>query len=147
MLVYDALRMSFRELKLRRDPDCPVCGTHPTVTELIDYEQFCGVAPGARPAAPAAGTPSERRMEITSIELKARLDRGRRPRAARRARAARDADLPDLDGSTLIPLGEVPRRLEEIDRAARTGRLLPVGRAQPDARSMFLRRQGFDRAL
>src|SRR6188474_2545241 len=44
-LVFDALRMKFRELKLRKDPDCPVCGTHPTVTKLIDYEQFCGVAP------------------------------------------------------------------------------------------------------
>src|SRR6185503_3767909 len=46
-LIYDALRMKFRELKLKRDPDCPVCGTHPTVTALIDYEQFCGVAPAA----------------------------------------------------------------------------------------------------
>src|ERR671922_1794819 len=44
-LIFDALRMRFRELKLRKDPDCPVCGTHPTVTKLIDYEQFCGVAP------------------------------------------------------------------------------------------------------
>ena len=41
-LIFDALRMKFRELKLRKDPDCPVCGTHPTVTKLIDYEQFCG---------------------------------------------------------------------------------------------------------
>ena len=46
-LVFDSLRMKFRELKLRKDPDCPVCGTHPTVTKLIDYEQFCGVAPAA----------------------------------------------------------------------------------------------------
>ena len=47
LLIYDALRMNFRELKLRKDPDCPVCGTHPTVTKLIDYEQFCGVQPAA----------------------------------------------------------------------------------------------------
>ena len=47
-LIYDALRMKFRELKLKKDPDCPVCGTHPTVRELIDYEQFCGVAPARR---------------------------------------------------------------------------------------------------
>src|SRR5216683_2548914 len=46
-LIYDALRMRFRELKLRKDPDCPVCGTHPTVTTLIDYEQFCGITPAA----------------------------------------------------------------------------------------------------
>src|SRR5438309_1059210 len=48
-LIYDALRMKFRELKLKKDPDCPVCGTHPTVTELIDYEQFCGIAPASEP--------------------------------------------------------------------------------------------------
>ena len=53
-LIYDALKMRFRELKLRKDPDCPVCGTHPTVTELIDYEQFCGIRPE-----PAAG-PADR---------------------------------------------------------------------------------------
>ena len=46
-LIYDALRMRFRELKLQKDPDCPVCGTHPTVTKLIDYEQFCGIHPAA----------------------------------------------------------------------------------------------------
>src|SRR6187455_2052670 len=56
-LIYDALRMKFRELKLRKDADCPVCGTHPTVTRLIDYEQFCGVAPTA-PEPVAAATPS-----------------------------------------------------------------------------------------
>jgi adenylyltransferase/sulfurtransferase len=44
-LIYDALKMRFRELKLRKDPECPVCGTNPTVTELIDYEQFCGIRP------------------------------------------------------------------------------------------------------
>ena len=51
-LIYDALRMRFRELKLRKDPDCPVCGTHPTVTKLIDYEQFCGIRPAAPEPAP-----------------------------------------------------------------------------------------------
>src|SRR2546426_2974350 len=57
-LIFDALRMKFRELKLKKDPDCPVCGTHPTVTELIDYEQFCGIAPAAEPAM-TAGESSE----------------------------------------------------------------------------------------
>ena len=52
-LVFDALRMKFRELKLRKDPDCPVCGTHPTVTALIDYEQFCGVSRRSRRGADA----------------------------------------------------------------------------------------------
>src|SRR5262244_740408 len=70
-LIYDALRMRFRELKLRKDPDCPVCGTHPTVTRLIDYEQFCGIAPAApEPATVNTAT------ELTALELKQRLDRG-----------------------------------------------------------------------
>src|ERR1051325_10189743 len=72
-MIYDALKMKFRELKLRKDPDCPVCGTHPTVTKLIDYEQFCGVVPAApEPIAVNNAT------EITSVELKQRLDRGDR---------------------------------------------------------------------
>src|SRR5215217_5500505 len=76
-LIFDALRMKFRELKLRKDPECPVCGTHPTVRELIDYEQFCGVAPvppqgdSAKPAASGGHA-----VDITATELKARMDRG-----------------------------------------------------------------------
>src|SRR5437763_1750694 len=70
-LIYDALRMKFRELKLRKDPDCPVCGTHPTVTKLIDYEQFCGITP----AAPEPMTVNNA-TEITAVELKRRMDRG-----------------------------------------------------------------------
>src|SRR6516225_405556 len=65
-LIVDALRMKFRELKLRKDPDCPVCGTHPTVTKLIDYEQFCGIHPAPpEPVAPAGASETE----ITAIEL------------------------------------------------------------------------------
>src|SRR5260221_4416967 len=72
-LIYDALKMKFRELKLKKDPECPVCGTHPTVTKLIDYEQFCGIHPAApEPAVVNHAT------EITSVELKNRLDRGER---------------------------------------------------------------------
>ena len=75
-LIYDALKMKFRELKLRKDPECPVCGTHPTVTKLIDYEQFCGIKP--EPQAQSSGaTVSE--WEITPVELKQKLDAGERP--------------------------------------------------------------------
>ncbi len=105
-LIFDALRMRFRELKLRRDPECPVCGDHPTVRELIDYEQFCGVE-----AAPSSSS----EVEETSVEdLKRRLDA--------------DADLFLLDvrepqeyqicampRSTLIPLGDLPARLAELE--------------------------------
>ena len=70
-LIFDALRMKFRELKLRKDPDCPVCGTHPTVTKLIDYEQFCGIIRPRRSQSTVNNA-----TEITSVELKQRLDRG-----------------------------------------------------------------------
>src|SRR5215203_5550734 len=68
-LIYDALRMKFRELKLRKDPDCPVCGTHPTVTKLIDYDQFCGIRPEPDVAQASAGA-SVNEREITAVELK-----------------------------------------------------------------------------
>src|SRR5579872_924356 len=68
-LIFDALRMRFRELKLRKDPDCPVCGTHPTVTQLIDYEQFCGIHPVVQE--PVTVNP---KTEISAVELKERLD-------------------------------------------------------------------------
>src|SRR5437667_7558580 len=69
-LIYEALRMRFRELKLRKDPDCPVCGTHPTVTKLIDYEQFCGIHPAAEE--PAVSGASSSATEISAVELKRR---------------------------------------------------------------------------
>src|ERR1700746_1303149 len=71
LLTYAARKRRFRELKLWKDPDCPVCGTHPTVTKLIDYEQFCGI----HPAAPEVATVNNA-TEITAVELKQRLDRG-----------------------------------------------------------------------
>src|SRR5580698_6059904 len=70
-LLYDALKMRFRELKVPKDPECPVCGLHPTITRLIDYEQFCGI----HPAAPESTTVNAQ-SDITSVELKERLDRG-----------------------------------------------------------------------
>src|SRR5580704_8600201 len=70
LLLFDALAMRFRELKLRKNPDCPMCGTHPTITKLIDYAEFCGVR-GEEAPAPQTSVP-----EITPRELKTRLDRG-----------------------------------------------------------------------
>ena len=89
-LIYDALKMKFRELKLRKDPDCPVCGTHPTVTKLIDYEQFCGVVP----AAPEPDDREQRdRDHVRRAEAAARPRRQAEDR--RRARAERVPDQPD----------------------------------------------------
>ena len=111
-LIYDALRMRFRELKLRKDPDCPVCGTHPTVTELIDYEQFCGVAPAGETEVSDVITD-----EMQPRELKERLDRGE-PIVIVDVREPQEYQINRIPGSKLIPLGELPQRYEELDQHA-----------------------------
>ena len=106
-LIYDALRMRFRELKLRKDPDCPVCGENPTVTELIDYEQFCGVVP----AAPGS---EESNGDATVEQLKTRLDR-QDGVFLLDVREPQEYQICQIPGSTLIPLGELPKRLAELE--------------------------------
>jgi MoaD family protein len=109
LLLYDALQMRFRELKLRRDPECPICGDHPTIHALIDYDQFCGVVPAhAQPA--AGGVP-----EVTVEELKAKLDRGEDVRVLD-VREPNEFQICRIPGSTLIPLGELSNRTAELDR-------------------------------
>ena len=138
-LIYDALRMRFRELKLRRDPDCPVCGEHPTVTELIDYDQFCGVAPAA--AAAAEPPPSD---DATVEQLKARLDRREAPFILD-VREPQEYQICNIPGSTLIPLGELPARLQELE-----GRGEMIVHCKSGARSAkavkLLREAGFAQA-
>ena len=108
-LIYDALRMRFRELKLQKDPDCPVCGTRPTVTRLIDYEQFCGI----HPAEPEPVTVNNA-TEISAVDLKKRLDRGDALTIVD-VREPNEYQINRITGSTLIPLGEIPRRYRELD--------------------------------
>jgi molybdopterin/thiamine biosynthesis adenylyltransferase/rhodanese-related sulfurtransferase/proteasome lid subunit RPN8/RPN11/molybdopterin converting factor small subunit len=103
LLLYDAFTMRFRELKLRRDPECPVCGDRPTITALIDYDQFCGITPAASAPVP----------ETTVEDLKARLDRGDRVFVLD-VREPNEFQICRIPGSTLIPLGELPRRLAEL---------------------------------
>jgi sulfur-carrier protein adenylyltransferase/sulfurtransferase len=109
-LIYDALKMRFRELKLRKDPDCPVCGTHPTVTKLIDYEQFCGIRPEAAVETSGAGV---NQFETTSLELKKRLDAGDDVFILD-VREPNEYQICRIPGSVLIPLGELPRRYAEL---------------------------------
>ena len=104
--------MRFRELKLRKDPECPVCGTHPSVTELIDYEQFCGLRPEPQPALAGAAAND---WEITAVELKRRLDAGD-DLFILDVREPNEYQINRIPGSTLIPLGELPRRYEELPR-------------------------------
>ncbi len=112
-LIYDALKMRFRELKLRKDPECPVCGTNPTVTELIDYEQFCGMRPEPSPAQASGAVVSN--WEITPVELKQKLDAGETPFILD-VREPNEYQINKIPGSTLIPLGELPRRYQELPR-------------------------------
>jgi sulfur-carrier protein adenylyltransferase/sulfurtransferase len=110
-LIYDALKMRFRELKLRKDPECPVCGTNPTVTKLIDYEQFCGLRAEPQAAQGAGATVSE--TEITPTELKKRLDAGDKLFILD-VREPNEYQINRIPGSTLIPLGDLPRRYQEL---------------------------------
>jgi rhodanese-related sulfurtransferase len=110
LLLYDALQMRFRELKLRRDPDCPICGDHPTIHALIDYDQFCGVVPAHAPQPTAGGVP-----EVTVEELKAKLDRGEDVHVLD-VREPNEYQICRIAGSTLIPLGELSNRTAELDR-------------------------------
>ena len=141
-LIYDALKMRFRELKLRKDPECPVCGTHPTVNALIDYEQFCGIRPEAPQAAAAAGgTVSE--WEITPVELKKRLDAGDDVQVVD-VREPNEYQINRIAGSVLIPLGELPRRYQELDPDRETVLQCKSGVRSAKAQD-FLRTVGFAR--
>jgi adenylyltransferase/sulfurtransferase len=111
LLLYDALAMRFRELKLRRNPDCPACGDHPTVTRLIDYQQFCGI-PRHEPA-PAAGL-SE--WEIDPLEVKAKMNRGE-SFVLVDVREPHEYQICRIPGSRLIPIGELPKRVHELSSA------------------------------
>ena len=110
-LLFDALKLRFRELKVRKDPDCPVCGEHPTVTQLIDYEQFCGIAPTATTAATSL---TEDADEATVEELKTRLDR-HESFLLLDVREPQEFEICRIPGSVLIPLGDLPSRLFELE--------------------------------
>jgi adenylyltransferase/sulfurtransferase len=135
LLLYDALQMSFREFRVRRNPRCPACGEHPTVKQLIDYEQFCGVRGQA--AAPAAGA------ETTVEELKQRLDRGEEVFILD-VRNPEEFQICRIPGSTLVPLPSLPQRFAELD----PGREMVV-HCKSGVRSQkaiqFLREKGFRR--
>jgi adenylyltransferase/sulfurtransferase len=138
-LIYDALKMRFRELKLRKDPDCPVCGTHPTVTTLIDYEQFCGIHPAAPELLVNSAT------DITSVELKQRLDRGDKLTIVD-VREPNEYEINRIQGSTLIPLGDVPRRYTELNPGDEIVVQCKMGGRSAKAAD-FLRSVGFTRVL
>src|SRR6201984_1425131 len=107
LLLFDALAMRFRELKLKKNPDCPMCGNHRTITKLIDYEEFCGIR-GEEAPAMTDGIP-----EMTATELKSRQDRGEKLFILD-VREPPEYQICNLNGK-LTPLGEFPRRVNELD--------------------------------
>ena len=139
-LIFDALRMKFRELKLKKDPDCPVCGTHPTVTKLIDYEQFCGVQ-SATQEAPMSGNTTE----ISAVDFKKRLDRGDKLTIVD-VREPHEYQINRIPGSTLIPLGDIPKRYVELDPSDEIVVHCKMGGRSAKAAD-FLRSKGYTKVL
>jgi adenylyltransferase/sulfurtransferase len=108
LLLFDALAMSFRTLKLRRDPNCPICGPNPTIRGLIDYEAFCGLE--------AASLEIACEFELTPRELQERIDRGE-DLVLLDVREPQEWDISRLQGATLIPIGRLPYALGELNTA------------------------------
>jgi adenylyltransferase/sulfurtransferase len=120
LLLFDAWTMRFRELKLRKNPDCPMCGTHPTIKSLIDYEEFCGIG------TPAPAADSSQLEEITAVELKRRIDLGRDIQLID-VREPHEYAIARLPNTTLIPLGQITSRRSEIDPSKETIVFCKVG--------------------
>jgi len=136
LLLYDALGMRFRELKLRRNPDCPVCGDHPTITELIDYQQFCGV-----PVQEPAPLPGTKEGEIDPVEVHEKMERGDNF-VLLDVREPHEYLICNIPFAKLIPLGDLPKRVNELDTAVEI-----VAHCKSGVRSAkacdFLRQAGF----
>jgi adenylyltransferase/sulfurtransferase len=138
LLLFDALAMRFRELKLRKNPECPACGTHPTLTKLIDYAEFCGVR-GEEAPVPPTTVP-----EITPRELKARLDR-HDELFILDVREPHEYQICNLGGH-LIPLGDLSKRVNELDSSREIVAHCRSGKRSAEAVE-FLQRAGFRKIL
>ncbi|HXU21826.1 MAG TPA: molybdopterin-synthase adenylyltransferase MoeB [Verrucomicrobiae bacterium] len=134
LLLFDALAMKFRELKLRKNPECPVCGKNPTVTKLIDYVQFCGVR-GEEAPSTVTNIP-----EITPRDLKSRMDKGD-DLYILDVREPHEYQICNLNGH-LIPLGELPRRVHELDSSREIVAHCRSGKRSAEAVE-FLQKAGF----
>ena len=138
LLLFDALAMQFRQLKLRKNPDCPICGEHPTISELVDYEAFCGTS--VREIDSGDGSvPS-----ISVRELRDRLDRGANLFILD-VREPHEYQLVNLKGH-LIPLGELPKRVNELDSSTDIVVHCHTGVRSATA-VRFLRQMGFTKAV
>ena len=133
LMLFNALDMKFRELKLRRDPECPVCGEHPTVKELIDYEMFCGIEPK-----PATENPDE----VTVQDMKKALDDPKLGIKVIDVREPFEYEIAHIDGVPLLPMSQLRQRFTELNPNQQYYLLCKVG-ARSHQAAEFLREQGF----
>ncbi len=132
LMLYDALEQSWRTLKVKKNPACPVCGDHPTITAPIDYEAFCGLK-----EKPVSSIP-----EITVEELKSKLDK-KEKFVLLDVREPHEYEIAKIAGSKLIPLGDLPKRVGELDKTAKLVVHCKMGGRSARAVT-FLRQQGYD---
>ncbi len=135
LLLFDALKMKFRELKLRKNPGCPICGENPTIEELIDYETFCGVTPEQ--------VLREAGFEITPEELKSKLESGE-DIILIDVREPHEWEINRIYGSRLIPLSKLPEKVNELDQTREIIFYCKMGGRSARA-VQFLRELGFTR--
>ena len=136
LLLFDGLKLHFRELALERDPECPLCGARPSIRRLIDYEAFCGVG--------TADTSDEEGLEIGPRALLSEIKAGRKLRLVD-VRETFEWEICHIGGSVLVPLGELPVRIGEIEPGAAVVTICHTGRRSLDA-ARFLRSRGFEGA-
>jgi len=134
LVLFNALDMKFRELKLRRDPACPVCGDHPTIKELIDYEIFCGIEPPSKE--------NENSDEVTVQDMKKALDDPTLGIKVIDVREPFEYEIARIDGVPLLPMSQLQQRFTELDPNTQYYLLCKVG-ARSQSAAEFLREQGF----
>jgi sulfur-carrier protein adenylyltransferase/sulfurtransferase len=135
LLLFNALDMKFRELKLRRDPACPICGDNPTIKELIDYDQFCGIQP-------APADPESNPDEVTVQDMKKALDDPKLGIKVIDVREAFEYEIAKVDGVPLLPMSQLQSRFTELDPNTQYYLHCKVGQRSLSAVD-FLRQQGF----
>lgn len=109
LILYNSLKMEFKELKLKKDPNCPICGPKATIKKLIDYQEFCGVGRGEEEKAMA----EKDALQISPVDVKLKMDR-KEDFFLLDVRELTEYEIARIDGAVLIPLGELPHRLDEI---------------------------------
>jgi adenylyltransferase/sulfurtransferase len=138
-VIYNSLDMQFRNLKLHKDPNCPICGTNPTIKELIDYEQFCGMKveeTQTKQVAVAKG-------EIDALQLKVKMDE-KQDFLLLDVREPNEYEIAHIEGSTLLPLSQLPNRYKELEKYKGKEIVVHCKSGMRSAKAInFLKQQGF----